>query len=53
MTLQEQYVELQKYRKKQFSDILNNKKRMSWEYFRNFADVSNLEKNIGRILYYI
>lgn len=47
MTLQEQYIELQKYRTQQPSDILINKKRKIWEYFRHFVNVSNLEKNIS------
>ena len=42
MTIQEQYIELQKSRKKQSSDVLNNKKRIAWEFFRNYTDVSNL-----------
>lgn len=54
MTLQEQYNELQKYRKAQPLDIINSKKRMTWEYFRNFVPVSNLEQNLskGFSLYY-
>jgi len=47
MTIQEQYVELQKSRKKQSSDILNNKKRTAWEFFRNYTNVGNLEKNLS------
>lgn len=47
MTIQEQYIELQKSRKKQSSDVLNNKKRIAWEFFRNYTDVSNLEKNLS------
>ena len=47
MTIQEQYIELQKCRKQQSSDILNNKKRIAWEYFRSLTDVSNLEKNLS------
>lgn len=47
MTIQEQYVELQKSRKKQSSDVLNNKKRVAWEFFRNYTDVSNLERNLS------
>ena len=47
MTIQEQYIELQKCRKQQSSDVLNNKKRIAWEYFRILTDVSNLEKNLS------
>lgn len=47
MTIQEQEIELQKYRKQQFSDILNNKKRIAWEFFRNYTCISNLEKNLS------
>ena len=47
MTIQEQYVELQKYRKKQSADVLNNKKRTAWKFFRNYTNVSNLEKNLS------
>lgn len=47
MTIQEQYVELQKFRTKQTSDVLNNKKRTAWEFFRNYTNVSNLEKNLS------
>lgn len=47
MTIQEQYVELQKSRKKQSSDVLNNKKRVAWEFFRSYTDVSNLERNLS------
>lgn len=46
MTLQEQYNELLKYRKQQPLDVINNKKRMAWEYFRNFVLVNNLEQNM-------
>lgn len=47
MTLKEQYVELQKYRKIQSSEIINNKKRNVWEFFRSLTNVSNLEKNLS------
>lgn len=47
MTIQEQYIELQKSRKIQSSDILKNKKRIAWEFFRNYTNVSNLEKNLS------
>lgn len=46
MTIQEQ-IELQKNRKQQSSDILNNKKRIAWEFFRNYTCISNLEKNLS------
>ncbi len=47
MTIQEQYAELQKFRKKQSSDVLNNKKRIAWLFFRNYTKVNNLEKNLS------
>lgn len=47
MTIQEQEIELQKYRKQQSSDILNNKKRIAWEFFRNYTCIGNLEKNLS------
>ena len=40
MTIQEQYIELQKCRKQQSSDVLNNKKRIAWEYFRSLTEAS-------------
>lgn len=48
MTLQEQYTELQKHRKQQSLDVINSKKRMAWEYFRNLVLVNNLEQNISK-----
>ncbi len=33
MTIKEQYIELQKSRKIQSSDILKNKKIIAWEFF--------------------
>ena len=47
MTIQEQYIELQKSRKIQSSDILKSKKTIAWEFFRNYTNVSNLEKNLS------
>lgn len=47
MDLQEQYEKLLKYRKEQSISLINNKKRLVWEYFRNFVNVNNLEKNIN------
>lgn len=47
MTLEEQYIELQKNRQQQSSDILNDKKRIAWEFFRNYTCLSNLEKNLS------
>lgn len=47
MTIQEQYIELQKTRKIQSSDILKNKKRIAWEFFRNYTCLSNLEKKLS------
>ena len=46
MTIQEIYNELLKYRKAQPIDIITEKKRKSWEYFRMKASVINLEKNL-------
>lgn len=48
MTLQEQYSELLKYRKSQPLEVIKNKQRMAWEYFRNLVSVSNLEKNMAK-----
>ena len=47
MTINEQYQELLKYRKNQPSNILVEKQRNAWAYFRNIANVTNLEKNIN------
>lgn len=48
MTREEQYAELQKYRKSQSLDEIKNKKRMAWEYFRILVSVSNLEQNLNK-----
>lgn len=52
MTIEE-YDELLKYRKLQTSNIISNKKRMVWEYFRKIMNVSNVEKNINDNILYI
>ncbi len=46
MTIQEQYNELVRYRKIQSMDVINEKKRKAWEYFRKRVPVMNLEKNL-------
>ncbi len=54
MSIQEQYSELKKYRKPQPLDVINDKKRKAWEYFRNLVLVNNLEQNLSKSfsLYY-
>lgn len=47
MTINEEYQELLKYRKIQPSNILVEKQRHAWAYFRNITNVTNLEKNIN------
>ncbi len=47
MTINDEYQELLKYRKKQPSNILVEKQRNAWAYFRNITNVTNLEKNIN------
>lgn len=47
MTINEEYQELLKYRKNQPSNILVEKQRNAWAYFRNIANVTNLEKNMN------
>ena len=47
MTIEEQYKELSKYRKIQLSNILVEKQRNAWTYFRNITNVTKLEKNIN------
>ncbi len=46
MTIEEKYQELVKYRKIQPNNILIEKQRNAWEYFRRITNVSNIEKNI-------
>ena len=47
MTINEEYQELLKYRKIQPNNILVEKQRNAWLYFRNITNVRNLEKNIN------
>ena len=47
MTINEEYQELLKYRKIQPNNILVEKQRNAWLYFRNITNVTNLEKNIN------
>lgn len=47
MTIEEKYQELVKYRKIQPNNILIEKQRNAWEYFRRITNVSNIEKNIN------
>ena len=55
MTKNEEYQELLKYRKIQPNNILVEKQRNAWLYFRNITKPTNLEKNINSnsSLYYV
>ena len=54
MTSEEQYNELSKHRKIQSNEILKEKKKNAWLFFRNITNVINLERNIDSepMLYY-
>ncbi|MBQ7136768.1 MAG: hypothetical protein IJO43_02170 [Bacilli bacterium] len=49
-TFSDEYIKLKQTRTLMNQDIIKNKKRMIWEYFRSFNDVNitNLEQNISK-----